>query len=78
MEHNRPLRRTWVLPLAAGVLIVTHAILFYGLRHTTVSGNMVSGALLVGFVALLVAKHLGLLVGLRRALQVFFRRRSQR
>jgi hypothetical protein len=68
--HRRPLTRTWMLLVAAVVLIPAHIILPYLLSHTALSAAVVSSV-----IALMVVKHLGLLAMLLGPLRSHFRRR---
>jgi hypothetical protein len=56
-------------------LVAGHAILLYVLRQTGMSHAGVSGVVVSGLVLLVVAKHLGLLAALVRAVHGLFRRR---
>jgi hypothetical protein len=68
--HWRLLRRTWILLVAAVVLIGGHVIVTYFWAYTALSGTVVSGLIL-----LMVIKHLGWLAVLLGQLRAHFRRR---
>lgn len=74
MEHNRLLKRSWILPVGAVALVVGHVILFYFVKQAA-SRTLVSGAVISALVLLIIAKHLGLLAALLRPLYNVFRRR---
>jgi hypothetical protein len=67
--HSRLLSRPWVVPVAVAALIAGHLIVYYTLRHTTLSAAVVSGVIL-----LVAIKHLGFL----SHFNALFRRRSRR
>lgn len=68
-EHNRLLKRAWILPIIGVVIIAAHVILPYLLWHTGLSVGLVSGVTI-----LVVIKHLGLL----GSLSALLRRRARR
>jgi hypothetical protein len=69
-QHGRLLFRTFLLSMAAAVLIAGHGfVLYYVSSHLALSAAAISGLII-----LLVIKHLGLLSPLHAAL----RRRSRR
>ena len=68
--HRRLLTRTWMVPVAALMLIGGHIVLPYFWAHTALSATVVPGVIL-----LMVIKHLGLLAVLFGPLRALFRRR---
>jgi hypothetical protein len=68
--HGRWLKRTWMPPAAALVLIAAHVILPYLLSNIALAAVVVSGA-----AGLLVVTHLGLLAMVLAPLRARFRRR---
>jgi hypothetical protein len=67
--HARP----WTLAALTILFVAGHVILFRFLRNAHVARAAVPGAVLLGLVLLMIAKHLGLLAGLF----ALFRRRSR-
>ena len=69
MEHNRILKRRWLLVAVAVALVASHALLLrFALQHKSLSAAMAAGLML-----LVVLMHLGLL----SRLHPLFRRRSR-
>jgi len=75
-RHDALHSRGWILVLVAIALAAAHLILFHVLWSSVASHVALPSAVVAGIVLILVAKHLGLLVGLVRILRDHFRRRS--
>lgn len=75
LSHLRSRPRMLLIVLIG--LVAGHAILFYLLRHSSMSLRALPSAVVAGVVLLIIAKHLRLLGALLRCLYALLRSRSQ-
>ena len=74
MEHNRFLRRGWLVSLLVAAFVAVNLFIFHSLWHEYQSHQLIPGTLVSVVFFLAVAKHIGLLAVLLRRFRSAFHR----